>query len=213
MAKHKPEIWTPEMGGKNTLVLVADVETTGLPITWAARYSEVDNWPHITQVGFGIWNTWGNEVLFESTLIKPDKWTVPTTPFFIENNMSTERCEREGKPIREVMDRFVNLARIADVLVFHNASYDWNVIRATLVRIGMPIPKVKEIYCTKLESTDVLKLPGHRPGTYKWPSLEELSQFLLGKSVEGAHDAGVDVRATAECYFALKAYKEMQDLF
>jgi DNA polymerase III epsilon subunit-like protein len=52
------------------------------------------------------------------------------------------------------------------------------------------------------KSTDYCKIPG--PYGYKWPSLSEPYFKLFNKDFEDAHDAFVDVRACAECFFILK---------
>jgi len=51
-------------------------------------------------------------------------------------------------------------------------------------------------------STDHCKIPGSYG--YKWPSLSELYFILFDRDFEEAHDAVVDVKACAECFFRLK---------
>ena len=53
--------------------------------------------------------------------------------------------------------------------------------------------------------TDIMQLPG--PYGFKYPSLNELHNWLFGCSFEGAHDALDDVKATAKCFFELKRKK------
>lgn len=208
----KPTYWTPEMGTERKLHLVFDTECNGLPVTHAARYTELSNWPRITQLAWGVYNDWGEWIMGECAIIRPDGWTVPTTAFFVENNMSTERCEAEGKPFRQVMDRFLNAWGKCDVVVAHNLSFDKPVLMAEMVRYDLKFPKKLDEYCTKLGSEPVCKIPGFK-GKYKWPTLTEAHEFLLGTGFDGAHDALADVQACARVYFALKAHEQMQDLF
>ena len=56
--------------------------------------------------------------------------------------------------------------------------------------------------CTMEMSTDYCELPG--PYGYKWPSLSELHYKLFNEYFDEAHDAAVDVRACANCFFELK---------
>ena len=52
------------------------------------------------------------------------------------------------------------------------------------------------------ESMDFCQLPGQF-GDYKWPKLQELHIKLFNKGFENAHDALVDVEATARCFFEM----------
>jgi len=51
-------------------------------------------------------------------------------------------------------------------------------------------------------ATNFCEIPG-RYG-FKWPSLQELYGKLFDESFDGAHQALVDVRACARCFFELK---------
>jgi DNA polymerase III epsilon subunit-like protein len=64
----------------------------------------------------------------------------------------------------------------------------------------------KPRFCTMKEAVDHCKLPNpKRPGTYKWPSLQEAYQILIdSKGFSGAHDAMADARATYELYRVLR---------
>lgn len=64
-------------------------------------------------------------------------------------------------------------------------------------------------FCTMLATTSLLGIPHpneyfRKKGQFKWPSLDELHAFLFGCEIEGRdnfHDALVDVKGTAKCYF------------
>lgn len=193
-------------------IMVYDTETNGLPVSQFARYDQVDNWPRIIQLSWAIYKEDGTRVRGRTDMIKPDGWTVPNLPFFRDNDLSTERCEREGIPIDLALDRFSDALKTSKILVAHNASFDRNVLFAELLRLRRPIPKDHEEYCTKRASEPILKLPGWR-GKYKWPTLMEAHQYFFGEGFDGAHDAGADVDACAKVYFAIQTHLEMQDLF
>lgn len=197
----------------NPLTLVLDCETNGLAINPYCRYTEVDNWPRIAEFAWVVVNGQWEEVLTENTLIKPEGWTIPKTAFFVDNGMSTERCAAEGKPIRQVMDRFLNILSKVNRVVIYNVAFDKPVVFAELLRLGMPIPKDTEFYCAKLGATDILKLPGRKPGEYQWPKLSAAFRYFKGHDFDGAHGALADVRATVEVYKSILTYNEMQDLF
>lgn len=192
--------------------LVFDTEANGLPITHHARFSDVSNWPRIIQLGWGRYSSEGEELSFQSSFIKPDGWTVPTEQFFIDNDLSTERCEREGAPLLEVFEAFNEDWAKSDVMVAHNLSFDKPVIGAEAYRYGIRFPKKLDELCTKLAFEPLCKIPGWR-GKYKWPTLLEAHQWCFGEGFEGAHDAGSDVRACAKVLSHYLQYQEMSDIF
>lgn len=192
--------------------LIFDTEANGLPITHAARYSDVTNWPRIIQLAWGRYTADGTCQSRHSYFIKPDNWKVPTATFFVENNLSTERCEAEGKPFLEVFKLFAEDWGQSDVLVAHNLSFDKPVIGAEAYRYGLKFPKrLEEEICTKLAMEPICKIPGWR-GKYKWPTLDEAHRWCFGEGFDGAHDAGADVDACARVLFKYLELKEFADL-
>ena len=51
-------------------------------------------------------------------------------------------------------------------------------------------------------STDYCKLRG--PYGYKWPKLSELHIKLFGEDFKEAHNASVDINATAKCFWKMR---------
>ncbi len=84
---------------ESPLYLFFDTETNGKALDFNAPVDDLDNWPRIAQLGWQVYNV-SHELISEgSYLIKPDGWEIPQEQFFIDNNMSTERCEEFGIPI------------------------------------------------------------------------------------------------------------------
>jgi DNA polymerase III epsilon subunit-like protein len=92
----------------------------------------------------------------------------------------------------------------------HNIGFDIMVLVSFYYDIGMPevaehlltIPTIDTMYM----GIDVCKLPHREPGKsgFKRPSLTELYRHLFGEEFEGAHDALIDVRASARCYYKMR---------
>lgn len=188
------------------IVVFFDTETNGLPKNWKAKVTEVDNWPRITQFAWRISD--GSGGVDKNYLIKPDGWTIPDEKFFIENNMTTERCEMEGREIRDVLNEFAKDLAWAEVLASHNMSFDYNVVGAEMIRKGISSAHKPKRICTKEGSTSYCQLPG--PHGFKWPKLEELHRHLFGCDFEGAHDAMADVYALESCFWELFNRKVIQ---
>jgi DNA polymerase III epsilon subunit-like protein len=184
------------------MILFFDTETTGLPKNWNAPMKDLDNWPRVIQLGFQVYKPEGEMVYEYSKLIKPDGWVIPDGDFWKENGFSQIISEKEGIPIVDALDVFSKHITVCDLLVAHNMSYDHNVLGSEFLRAKKKTGKVIDKFCTKEQTTDIVKIPNTRG--YKWPKLSELHIHLFGHDFEGAHDALDDVKATAKCYFELK---------
>jgi DNA polymerase-3 subunit epsilon len=197
-----------------------DTETTGLPKNWKAPVTDTDNWPRITQLAWQVYDKDGKLLYERCELIKPDGWTIPTVEeltkegnknphFFEENNMSTERCEKEGVELNEILKDFVNKVNKSEYLIAHNMNFDEKIIGCEMIRENTTFKTQPKKLCTMQESTHYCKMKPFRYGTYKWPSLDELHNKLFDEGFDGAHDALADVKACARSFFELKDRKVM----
>lgn len=182
--------------------LFFDTETTGLPLSWRAAVSDVDNWPRLVQLAFLYHDAEGNELMAGNYIIKPEGFTIPASASAI-HGISNERANAEGIALQEILRKFQQLAHEADFLVAHNMSFDEKIIGSELIRAGISnfIPAKKRI-CTMQRATDFCRIEG--PYGYKWPKLTELYFRLFGNGFEEKHDAAVDIEATAKCFWELK---------
>lgn len=185
------------------MYLVFDTETTGKPKDYKARMSDINNWPRVSQLAWAVYSPDGVILVKRSQLIKPDGWVIPTEKFFIDNNMSTERCEKEGIPILHVLSQLIANIKECEYLVAHNLQFDYNVLGAEMLRYGVKSDKRLKLICTMEESTEYCQLRGPKFG-FKWPSLAELHNKLFACGFDGAHDAMADVLACGKCLFGLK---------
>lgn len=181
-----------------------DTETNGLPKNYSASAEDVDQWPRITQLCFAGFNDDGDCFMKFNSLIKPDGWEIPKEKFFIDNNMTTERCEAEGMPIAEAMEQFIKHRLDAKYSIAHNISFDSKIIRAEMFRLNRREEFTSPKICTMMSSTKFCQLCVPNSNRFKWPKLEELHHKLFNCSFDGAHDAFNDVMATAKCFFELK---------
>lgn len=183
--------------------MVFDTETTGLPKNYKAPVTDVANWPRIIQLAWIIYDDSKNELKVRADLVKPDGWVVPKEKFWIENNLTQERCETDGVPIELLLNEIIEDMVGVDILVSHNMSFDSKILGAEMVRKGMDTGKKITKLCTKVSSTNYCKIPHKNGNGYKWPTLDELHRKLFNEGFDGAHDALVDVRACGRCLFEL----------
>ena len=183
--------------------LFFDTETTGVPRNYKAPVSDVENWPRLVQLGYILYED-GNEVLSQEHVIKPIGFVISDEVSKI-HGITHQYASECGEDLLPVLNYFSEKVRLSDEIVGHNMSYDMNVIGAELVRARMSEIFVgRSTYDTMIHGTNLCKIPGLRAGSYKWPKLSELHQFLFNTPLEQTHTALDDIRQTAKCYFEMK---------
>ncbi len=184
------------------MILFFDTETTGLPKDWKAPLTDFKNWPRMVQLAYIFTDNDGDVISQGDYIIKPDGYTIPTESSAI-HGISTERAIIEGIDLRFVLDEFYTLISKAEYLVAHNISFDEKIVGAEFLRNKMQdsISSKRKI-CTMKSSTDFCAIDGSYG--YKWPSLSELYYKLFHSNFEEAHNAAVDINATAKCFWELK---------
>jgi DNA polymerase III epsilon subunit-like protein len=164
--------------------------------------SDLNNWPRLVQLAFLFYDKNGNKISSGDFIVKPEGFTIPTDASRI-HGISTERAIREGESLKTVLQKFQTLINQAEVLVAHNMSFDEKIVGAEFLRIGMHNSiTAKNKICTMQSTTNFCALNG--PYGYKWPKLSELHYKLFRTGFDEAHNAAVDITATAKCFWELK---------
>jgi DNA polymerase-3 subunit alpha len=135
-------------------------------------------------------------------LIKPDGFVIPDDVVKV-HGITTQMATEYGVPCAVAMQVLNHFAHKADECVAFNADFDYKIIQIESMKLGkpyhMPMEKVR---CCMLPYKDILKIPGLY-GDFKWPSLDEVCNFL-GITREGGHDALGDVYMTMRVWYELK---------
>lgn len=182
--------------------LFFDTETTGLPLF--KDPSDHPEQPDLVQLAAVVMDEDMKERASMSVIIHTGRKSDEKA--LLAHGIDLDVTEKYGIPLVDALDQFRNLAQMAKVGICHNYDFDSRLMRIAYKKIGRKegadgiLPPEK--YCTMKTATPICKLPpvGPRRGGYKWPKLEECYGMWFGKSLEGAHDAMVDVRATIEVY-------------
>lgn len=183
------------------MILFFDTETTGLPKNWSAPTTDLNNWPRLVQLAYLIYDYDGNLILSSNEIILPDGFTIPKEASNI-HGITAEIANYRGREIGVVFETFLIHLKRAEVLVAHNMAYDEKIIGAELIRLGEEnIVGNKKRICTMTSTVDLCKIDG--PHGHKWPKLAELHRYLFNHDFEGAHDALIDIEATAKCFWEL----------
>ena len=184
------------------MYLFFDTETTGLPRSWRAPVTDVNNWPRMVQLAWLLYDNQGQLLEQQDQIIRPDGYSIPREAAKV-HGITTERALEEGEELIIVLTQFEERISKASYLVAHNMSFDEKIAGAEFLRIGLdnPIPD-KERICTMTTTTDFCGIEG-RYG-YKWPRLSELHKKLFGEDFEEAHNAAADIQATGRCFWELR---------
>lgn len=184
------------------MYLFFDTETTGLPRSWQAPVTDLNNWPRMVQLAWLLYDESNQEIQRKSYIIKPEGYLIPEAASRV-HGISTEKALAEGLDLSEVLSEFANEIKQAKYIVAHNMSFDEKIAGAEFLRkqIANDLFGTQRI-CTMKSSTEFVNIPGNYG--LKWPSLAELHFKLFNKGFDGAHDALVDVDALAKCFFELK---------
>lgn len=191
----------------NDIVLVFDTETTGMVDFKADETSPKQ--PYLVQFA-GIIFFKQRPLKVISIILNQD---VEIEPGALKAHGITPALRQEfgTENIKAVLKWFELAVEMAEVVVAHNAKFDKMVMLSEMYRAGMSFPKTleKKTYDTMLKGTNLCKIKkgGFKRG-FKWPSLQELHKHLLGEGFEDAHDALIDVQATARCYFKMTEKKD-----
>ncbi|MBW6440996.1 3'-5' exonuclease [Patescibacteria group bacterium] len=184
------------------MYLFFDTETTGLPKKWDVPVTDLDNWPRLVQIAWLDCDESGKEVSSKSEIIKPEEFLIPEESTRV-HGITTDMAMKKGVDLKKTLNEFSEIMGRSKFLVAHNMSFDEKIMEAEFLRKGVQksifLPKK---ICTKEVSTNFCKIPGNYG--FKWPSLSELHIKLFDQDFEHAHDALIDVKACARCFFALR---------
>lgn len=201
-------------------ILILDTETAGLPLDFKAAPSHNDNWPHLVQLAWQCYSSDGELLDEYCQIVKPDGWTIAAEAEKT-HGISVEVATEKGLTIEAVIKELMLRLNTCKVVVCHNTGFDKPVVLSEFLRLKNKYPSMQDaqywieqvpFYCTMLSTTSLLQIPHpneyfRKQGQHKWPSLDELHNFLFGCAIAGRedfHDALVDVKGTARCYFELQ---------
>ena len=183
------------------MYLFFDTETAGLPKVWNAPLTELNNWPRMVQLAWLLYDENQNLISEANYIIKPEGFTISADAFNV-HGISTEKALESGVHLEAVLHEFSELIHKSQIIIAHNVDFDSKIVGAEFLRSEIESALLdKPRFCTMKTTKKLCQIPG--PYGYKWPKLSELHYYLLKKNIEDAHDASVDVKACAKCFFEL----------
>ena len=187
-----------------------DTETSGF-ISGKIPYND-PNQAWCVQIGAILANQ--NEVFEELNIIIQSNGREINRHAEAVHGISAERADEEGVTELCAVNEFGPILRQADLIVCHNADFDWKFVYQLMQRtmdnkaltdearsaFYLDLPR----FCT-MKDPAIKKYVDARnvKGYIKWPKLIELYQKLFEKDFENAHDAMADIVATKDCFYEL----------
>lgn len=188
-------------------MLFIDTEASGLPKKWNAPYSKDESWPHAVQVSW---------LLFDKNrqVIKEQNHYIQDTDFTIEpsavkvHGITHQFLQANGQSRESVMQLLAtDLQQYQPLVVGHFLELDLHVTGADFYRSGISNPfDSLPGFCTMIGTTHLVRNP-----QTKYLRLGDLYEILFHHPLEHQHNALVDARATADCFFELVKRGDIND--
>lgn len=189
-----------------------DSETTGLPSRGAPLNDPSQ--PHLVQIAAALYDGDGAELGAFCSLVDPGPSCTEIHPKALEAHGITLERARLGIPSDDAVRMLRSFLSVATLRGGHNEPFDRKIMDIAATRAGVgALPEFERVpgACTMLMATPILKIPptskmiaaGIR--AFKSANLGECVQHFFGETLDGAHDAMVDVRASARVFFHLRA--------
>lgn len=182
-----------------------DTETSGLPKDWNS--SSLEQWPYIIQIAWILYTKEGDLVKSENHFIYDEEIKIDPKSQNIHGITAEKLLEKGEKRIKVLKKIHHDIKFYKPLVVGHWISFDVKMLsigfrRAGLANVLQDVP----LYCTMLSNSHYVRF-----STNNYPKLDELYSKLFDETLDGQHDALVDVRATAACFFELVKRKEITD--
>lgn len=192
------------------IYLFYDSETSDMPL-WHEP-SEHEGQPHIVQLGAALVDAGSRRTVASVDLIaKPVDWIIEPGAAAV-HGITTDYARSVGLPEQFLVHCLWSLWELADVRIGYNESFDARMMRIALKRYAGEAPadewKNGKAECAMRMASPIVQMPAtvamKRTGRGKQsknPKLSEAYQYFMGKELEGAHSAMVDVQACMDVYW------------
>ncbi len=188
--------------------LFIDTEASGLPVNWGLPYSAGNNWPHIVQIAWLIYDDARNLVKEQNHYLHTEGITI-TQSAIETHGLTLEFLAENGEQPAKIMEILANdLVEYEPTVVGHFLQLDYYLMGAAFYRSGVYNPLGKlPVFCTMVATTQLLRSPSTRQ-----LRLGDLYYMLFKADLEHQHDALHDAKATAESFFELRDRGEISEI-
>ena len=140
------------------LAFVFDVETSGL-------IRKGEEYPHILQMSYLLYDMDDKQLIMTyDTFIKPSE-DIIVPEIITELTGITQKDIEGGRPIRQALDDFFQVLRLADIIVGHNIEFDKKMIAIEVARAYPTLIKPNDV---TLDFTAMIKEGGEKSLLQIW---------------------------------------------
>jgi DNA polymerase-3 subunit epsilon len=191
----------------NDYFLVIDTETSGFPKKWDVPYDAKNNWPHVLQIAWLIFDVDGKLIKKENHYLKPAAFKITKASFKV-HQLSLNFLKHRGKERSLVFKKLIaDLEKYKPLMVAHFVELDYHMIGAEMYRLNLDYPLQNvPLFCTLKASAPYVRNPN-----FEYLKLNRFYKTLFNKSPEKLHDALADALLTAEIFFHLLNNKEIDN--
>lgn len=176
-----------------------DTEASGLPRNWNAPYAQAGNWPFAVQISWILYTKEGQPVKWANHYIKDNDFEISPSALKI-HGITREFLLQHGESRQEILLRLAaDIRQFEPLVVGHFMEFDALVLGAEFYRTGLENPLTDvPTFCTMPATTGYVRNP-----RLKYLRLGDLYHTLFNTTLDHQHNALVDARATADCFFEL----------
>lgn len=178
--------------------IVLDTETTGLP--------DENGLPDIVTLGITVVR---NRVIEESVEFK----TKPQKRISEEAQSIHGITNEQAAAFDSFDSQWQQIAEYLkhQLIVIHNASYDWPILLDHVARYGLAMPEIQGVFCSQKAAIPWAQAM-NLPCSHRGPSLDTLTKSLgvedlRAKKGGGIHGAEIDSRQTARIVEVMRLYE------
>lgn len=179
--------------------LVIDTETSGLPKKWEAAYGTKNNWPHVLQIAWIIYDKDGKELKKANHYLEAGDFKITKASLKI-HKITKEFLQENGADRLTILKEFeADILAYKPLIVAHFAELDFCMIGVEYHRQNLPNPLSNcQTFCTLKASAPYVKNPA-----FHFLKLNVFYKTLFKRRPENLHNALADVELTAEIFFHL----------
>ena len=116
-------------------IIVFDTETTGLPKSRQSLVTNTEEWPHIVQFSYIVYDMSLNklEKVGDFVIKLEADVGIPEESSKI-HGITKEISDKHGEPLQEVIEQFITDIKDCQLLVAHKLEFDMNMLIVELIR-------------------------------------------------------------------------------
>lgn len=206
------------------LILVFDTETNGLPKNMKSipNGDNFNDWPNIVQLSYILYDTDAKRVIaIHDHIIRVPVGVNITEESIKFHGITNEISQKNGTPFELVVNTFMEIFRLADLVVAHNVEFDQKIIVAEMFKIMQTtsfkdywisslneVAHTQKYYCTMQQGVNMCNIKAFtkvdKKEYIKFPTLLELCKHLFQYEPKNLHNSLNDALVCFQCFYEMR---------